>query len=116
MSKFWKEAIQYRLSGGHANDHAALGLANLGPKVGIVVPSLSQALEADIKLTTPLLNHTSELQAIINACPNYSTLKLPIGNYRFTNLTVTKSITLDWSGASLVVNPTTQGLTTGNHC
>ncbi len=81
---------------------------------GDVAAILAAPILADIALASPLLDHTAALQAQIDACPDFSRLLLPKGNWRFTNILSTKSIVLDFGGSSLVVDPTPVGVTTGN--
>ena len=68
----------------------------------------------DISKSTPANNHTAVLQAAIDAAPDRSTLVIPYGVWNFDNLVITKNIILDWSWSYLIVDPTPDGVTTGN--
>lgn len=57
---------------------------------------------------------TAAMQACINAAPAGGEIKAdPSITYHFTNLTSTKPLTIDFNGASLIVNPSQGSLTTG---
>lgn len=57
---------------------------------------------------------TAELQAALDAAPDNSRVIFPRATWRFTNLATTKSLLIDWSGSTLIVDPTPGALTTGN--
>lgn len=58
-------------------------------------------------------NETAAIQAAIDAAPDYSTLVFPLApvEYSFTRLSITKSLSLDFSASQVRVNPSEGSLT-----
>ena len=99
ISKFWKEAIAWRVGGGHLADHQAMGLYT----------SARSIVFAEI---FPGANDQAKWQAAINylAAGSGGTVTTKNATIAFnTILVTTDNITLDFNNASLTVNPNAAG-------